>query len=452
MEHKRNNSMADWMRGCMAVAAVFCMSGLKALPVTDSISMRWMGDTRLQVEMPVSVGDTKLKSDYCLVLTPVLKGEGGDSVVLQPVMFAGKRYQKYARRKARLSGTEWTGLTAPDQEIDYKAEVDVLPWMKKGKVELVLHRECEGCCKVKTLSPVALADTRYVPPFTPVQTPVQSRSVASRMAQKEPILHPVDQYKPFDRTIPLRKLKHALYVHFPVEKWDLQEGFRENEQTLQRIVDIMQRIQADTTSKVTKIVIIGLASPEGPVKLNERLAQKRAEVLRDYVDQRVRMPQEVYELVNAGEAWADLRDVVAESNREDREEALRIIDEVENPDERERLIRKLNGGKLFAYLKQDVFADQRNSGYIYVYYEETPDPEVEVINRAIGYLHDGRAEEALQLLRTVENDTRAYTALGSAYYLTGDTPKAMEYYRKAAAQGDADAEKNMVEIENRNRK
>lgn len=55
------------------------------------------------------------------------------------------------------------------------------------------------------------------------------------------------------------------------------------------------------------------------------------------------MPDGVYEVVGAGEAWADLRDVIAESDLDERQELLQIIDNTPDENLREQRIRKLNG-------------------------------------------------------------------------------------------------------------
>ena len=168
-------------------------------------------------------------------------------------------------------------------------------------------------------------------------------------------------------------MKDALYVHFPVGKWDLREDFRDNEATLSRIVDMMRRVKDDKTSSIVKVVIVGLASIEGSVAFNEHLAGRRAEVLKDYLDARVDMPDGVYEVVGAGRSLGRL----ARCHR--RERPGRASGAAAN--HRQHAGREparaaypqAQRWTAYQYLKQSVFADQRNSGYIRAYYEAVPD-------------------------------------------------------------------------------
>ena len=160
----------------------------------------------------------------------------------------------------------------------------------------------------------------------------------------------------------------------------------------------------------------------------------------------VSLPDSTYELVAGGEAWADLRDVIAESNLEGREELLRIVDETADPNRREALIRRHNRGRSFDYLRQHVFADQRNSGYIQVYYEAVPDIAARQINEAIRLIDSGRSDEAVTLLEPVA-DARKWNTLGSAYYLSGRKQEALDCFRRAVGAGNEGARQNLEALE-----
>lgn len=135
---------------------------------------------------------------------------------------------------------------------------------------------------------------------------------------------------------------------------------------------------ADSTSQVKCIQIIGLASIEGRKESNEKLSADRANALKEYVQQRIATPDSIYEIIAGGEAWAEFRDQlneVVETGKADGisidniKQAISIIDN--EPDEalREKKLRRAGGGKTWKYLKENILADQRNSGYIRVYYD-----------------------------------------------------------------------------------
>lgn len=429
-------------------ASVLPVRGM-AGAVADSVRLEWQDSTRLNLRFPLSAGDVRVKSDYRLVVTPRLVGADGNSLELEPVSFAGHRNRLAQQRAARLAGLPVPAGReyAANGEMVYEVSLPIVEWMRHTPVTLTLRREKDGCCQTEELPPLALATGKYVHPFVPVPIPVDPHlSVAEEIAVREPVLRPIEEYEPYNPEIPLRKMKGALFVHFPVGKSVLRPDFRENAATLDKIVDMMRRIKADSTSSVVKVVIVGLASPEGPVALNNRLAGNRAKALRDYVAGRIDMPASVYEVVNGGEAWADLRDVIDESLLPEREQMLRIIDETPDVNLRERKLMSLKGGRPFAYLKQSVFADQRNSGYIRVYYEAVPDKGAEAINRAVQLVRQKRYEEALRLLDTVQNDERSLNTRGVVYYMLGRKTEAIRCFERAVRARNKDARRNLEKL------
>lgn len=445
------------LAGCLALAAV---SGLlQAAPVSvaakmpemkghlaDSLQIEWVDSTRLRVDFALTVGDVRLTTDDRLFVMPRLAAAGDTlSYALPIVEFAGKRNRKYFDRQAALRHRERTGIYPVGDTVRVSQIIDVEPWMRDADLRLELQRDFEDCCCLTQLPAQLLGQTRYIrPTFEPV---VPWISVAEQIAVYEPVLVPMSEYKPFNPNVPLRKMKDALFVHFKVSKWDLLPEFRNNAETLARILDMVKRIEADTLSSVARIRIIGLASPEGPLALNNKLSRNRARVLKEYlVDNGVTLPDSTYELVAGGEAWADLRDVLSESDLPGRDELLRIVDETKDPNRREALIRRHNGGKSFNYLREHIFPDQRNSGYIQVYYEAVPDIAARKINRANELIAAGKSDEAVELLTPVQ-DSRKWNTLGSALYLCGKKHEALDCFRKAVAAGNEGARQNLEALE-----
>ena len=298
-------------------------------------------------------------------------------------------------------------------------------------------------------------------PFRPAISPVPDFMGRAGQLQKEnPVLQHISQYRPYDRSRILRKEKGALYVHFPVGKSTLRDDFRDNAATLDRIVDITRQIMADTTSSVQKIQIVGLASIEGSIAGNERLAKARAEALKQYVQQRVQTPDSLYEATGGGEAWAEFRDQLADIINGDApadsrpsaatvaelRQALDIIDSEPDLNRREQRLRTMNGGRTWQYIRQHILSDQRNSGYVRIYFDYVPDEAAATINRASQLLADGRHEEALSLLLTVRSDERAQNALGVALWQCGRHEEALDCFRRAAAQGNSDARENLRQL------
>jgi len=245
-------------------------------------------------------------------------------------------------------------------------------------------------------------------------------------------------------------------VYFDLGKSALSTDYRENRTTLDRIVEITRQIAGDTTSSVKKIQLVGLASIEGNPAVNERLAQNRALSLQRYIQQEVVVPDSLFETVGGGEAWADFRaqlnDIVKEGSENSMglEKVIEIIDQEQDAVVRENRIKQLDKGRTWAYIKEHILKDQRNSGYIRIYYDYLPDKAAATINEANELLTTDCSDchhEALRLLLTVRNDERAQNALGVAYWLCGQRDEALECIRRAAANGNPNAQENLRQME-----
>lgn len=407
----------------------------------------WHDSTSVRITYVLAEGDS-VGSDYAVRCEPMITGAGGDTLRLSGAVFRGKRNMRYVER-ARYYGT--AGPATADElplgvSKTYTADIARAdcPWLWQGDARFTVRRTKEGCCDVIPLPYSGVTAMAYVPPFVPVLAHVPDNTGrAGQLERDNPMLQHISKYRPYDATRVLRKEEGSLYVHFPLDKADLRRDFRDNAATLDRIVSVTRDIMADTTSSVKIIQIVGLASVEGSVAHNRALAGRRAEALKQYICGRVATPDSLYECVNGGEAWTELRDQIADTDIAWRDALLSIIDTEADPDRRERRIKALDGGRAYAYLKAHVLTDQRNSGYLRIYYDYVPDTAARTINAATDLLARQSYDEALSLLLTVKADPRSWNALGVAFYMKGDASAAEQYFIKAADNGNPQARRNL---------
>ena len=296
-----------------------------------------------------------------------------------------------------------------------------------------------------------------VRPFVPALSPVpEFKGRAGQLQKDNAVVAHISEYRPYDRTRILRKEKGALFVHYDLGKSQLNANYRDNRAVLDRIVDITRQIMADSTSSVKKIQLVGLASIDGAPAVNERLALNRALSLQHYIQQEVTVPDSLFETVGGSEAWSEFRDqlndIVKEGINEhaDLNKVIEIIDQESDDKVRERRIKQLNNGRTWAYIRDHILKDQRNSGYIRIYYDYVPDKAAATINEASELLTTDCIDchrEALRLLQTVRNDERAQNALATALWLTGQKDEALSTFRRAAANGNSDAQENLRRLE-----
>ena len=195
------------------------------------------------------------------------------------------------------------------------------------------------------------------------------------LCEEYPVLAHVSEFKPYDRSQVLRRDERALFVYFQQGKSTIETSWRANGETLDRVVRATQGLLALQDARLRKIQIVGLASFDGSQPLNERLARERALSLKRYIQDRLHVADDQFEVSFGGEDWADFRDQVEEeiangsSKDAELRKVLEIIDRESDLARREQQIRKLNGGSTYQYIRQHLLADQRNSGYLRVFYD-----------------------------------------------------------------------------------
>lgn len=425
---------------------MFAMLGMAGDAYAQNTA-EWIGGKvlRLHYEVePRTVG-----SDYSYTAEPFLYC-GDDTLRFDAATWRGKRNIKKLVREMVLAKRPVEGLRFDTVGVNGKRVYDVelnvedYPWLR-GDVNLCMQRSVEGCCDVDMLADTCLLAVEFEPvletPFVP-----EYKGVGGRLAEQYDILEEFKHYVAYDSTMVLRKIKGALYVHFPVNKTTLLRDFRNNAATLDQIVKVTKAIMADTTSNVRAISVIGLASVEGPRANNIRLGEGRTKALVEYVHKHAGVPYELFVEINGGEAWTELRDQINDSDSPYREDMLKVIDTEKDPDVRERKLRRLDGGKAYNYLRDNVLRDQRNSGYIRVWYDYVPDTVALAINEAAELLRAEKYDEAKALLEPYKTEPRAQNVYGVILWYKGDKDGAVECFRRGAANGDEGAKKNLEQL------
>lgn len=432
-----------------------------------NVVVNWSADT-LKLAFPLCETKEAGGSNFAVWDMPQLGSADGDTLTLAPAVFRGKRNMHYVERERHFAGKSYNRranhLVSAPLSWRQRSNNEVLlgdtilynvaiarsqkPWLWEKPTTLSLRREKDGCCSTDDLEPATLASLMYIPPFIPQLAVVPDNTgKAGELEKDNPVLRPYSEYRPYTKDRILRKEEGVLYVHFELDKILLKHNFRNNGQILDQIVDITRQIMQDSTSNVKVIQIVGLASVEGSVAHNEWLAGNRAVALKRYIQQHVKTPDALFEVANGGEAWTELRSQIEDLHFEGRDEMLRIIDTEKDVNVRERKLKSLMGGKPYSYLRENVLSDQRNSGYLRIYYDYVPDTAAAVINRATELIEQQRYDEALRQLKTVSNDKRALNALGVAYYMTDDKQQGMECIRRAAQHGNQQAKENLKQWE-----
>lgn len=307
---------------------------------------------RLFVTMDLDVTGLDVATNREVYFTPVLR-TATDSVALPSVLIAGRnRYYHHLRNGI---ADERTALYREGEAtvIPYSTSVPYEQWMQAAGLDAD-SRTC-GCCG----EPVASTGDRLMTlDFVPR------------------VFRPAFVYiSPEGEARKIREVRGSAYIDFPVNRTEIHEEYRRNPDELEKIRHTIGLIRDDRDIRITSITIKGYASPEGPYRGNERLAEGRTRALISYVRRLYDFPASIMESDWEAEDWTNLRAWVASSGLEHRDEILAIIDSSLEPDPKEWRIKK-NYPEEYAFLLREVYPSLRHSDYT-VEYEVTTytDPE-----------------------------------------------------------------------------
>ncbi len=164
---------------------------------------------------------------------------------------------------------------------------------------------------------------------------------------------------------------------------DLSRG--DNRAQLDSLDAFINRYGAqDSLYTLRSVRVVGSASPEGSVNINESLSRRRADSIFDFVSQREPLPDSVATFEFLGRDWTGLRKMVeADPAVPYRGEVLDVLSSVTSDtaignqasDTILARLRSLHGGVSYRYLYTHIFPGLRASR-LYVEYDELPRPVV----------------------------------------------------------------------------
>ena len=286
-----------------------------------------------------------------------------------------------------------------------------------------------------------------------------------RLMQENDWVMPIEKYRPLDYlTRPGRD--SLMYISFAESSDVLKREYplkpvkdlHRNARVLDQLQHAIETIRDSETTDELLVSIVGLASIDGPQELNDSLSVRRARAVANYLNEKTFVSKKHFEVIGKGEAWDWFRAQV-EAQPEGHQKLLEILEEPD-PDKRERLIKA--DAKLYQEVKEEFLADQRNSGYIRIYYSNRPDVPTQKWNTDVMDLlkgkryHDAvRAVEADEsLMDRIGEDPEAANAYGIALYFTALDNKdeaaearAVQLVRQAARDGSEAARHNLKGME-----
>ena len=224
----------------------------------------------------------------------------------------------------------------------------------------------------------------------------------------------------------------------------------------------LDEINANGRKTLTGTEIVAYASPDGGEALNDRLSDKRAGTAEKAWDKVVKGHEASDPLVKSvGEDWEGFKELVSESNIQDKDLILRVLSMYSDPAVRESEIKNMS--EIYTELKSGVLPELRRARFIanVEYQNYTADELKQLAKDDI----DALDEEALLRTATLVDDpaekeklykqaidkfdsNRAKLNLAALYMEEGKKAEAEQVLATAKDDADAKATKGVIALRN----
>ncbi|MEI8272345.1 MAG: hypothetical protein WCG08_06955 [Paludibacter sp.] len=351
-----------------------------------------------------------------VTVTPVLKYEGKETKG-KSVNFQGEK------------------VKGNDKTIDFKAggtysmnvSFDYVPEMAKS--ELYLEFNIVQGKKTYQIPSVKVADGVIA----------TSQLVSVNSSEMTPVL----LNDKFQRVI---QEKQDADIMFLIQKSEL----RKTEKNSADVLALTKKIKAVSESpnqKVASFEVSGYASPDGGVKLNTNLAEKREEVTVDFLNKEFKKLKAGLKIDSkfTAEDWEGFQKLMESSNIQDKQVILRVLSMVTDPEQREREIKNLSVA--FKAIAEEILPQLRRSR-LKLTVDITGKSDAEISKLAkddasklsveeliyAGTLTNDLGEKAAIYQKATElypTDVRGFNNLGAVKYQQGNVADASRYLTKA---------------------
>jgi hypothetical protein len=202
----------------------------------------------------------------------------------------------------------------------------------------------------------------YVPYFEP--------KVDQMQRLRNRLLRDAEEYEPYTTDMALSADPRNVFLFFDVNVTKMDRSFIQNDMLMDSIMNILGSVKEDPTIRIAHIQIVGFASFDGKQAYNVRLAGERARTIKEYMQSVYALPDSVFAVCNGGESWAELAYQLNKVTFDGKDEVLAIIQYEADLDKREKLIKQLDGGDTYRYMRDELKHILRNLGCITIYIEK----------------------------------------------------------------------------------
>ena len=183
----------------------------------------------------------------------------------------------------------------------------------------------------------------------------------------------------------------TVIINFHQSKHDLDLELGDNKKSFDKISETFKTLCTDSIYRISKVSVIGAASPEGSISFNKELSRKRALTIFDHVSTLTLLTDSVMSFTYIGRDWKGLLNKISEDKdipyREEVDSLVRLIIEHcsangESGYDWINKLKRLRNGSPYLYLYKNIFPDLRATRLMLTYEKrekEEPEQQVEIV-------------------------------------------------------------------------
>lgn len=319
-----------------------------------------------------------------MTVTPVLKSKTSDATFeAEPVTYQGEKVKGQNNEVIKYKvGGQYTQV----------AKFDYDPAMESSELWL----EVKGTLGKKsfTIDPIKVADGVNI---TPLLVAVEPGDVNAKIEKDN-----------FQRII---EEKQEAEIKFLIQ----QSEVRNSEIKSDAVVALTKRIDEANKAanlEMKQLEIASYASPDGGVKLNEKLADKRDKASQKFINKELKKLKANVTIDSkfTAQDWEGFQKLMEESNIQDKEVILRVLNMYSDPEQREAEIKNLSAA--YKTIADEILPQLRRSKMVL---------SIDVI---------GRSDAEIDSVAKANPDTLSLEELLYAATLTNDLDRKAEIYTK----------------------
>ena len=360
--------------------------------------------------------------------TPELRWEGG-SVKGEPITLQGEKVQGNNKVVSYKEGGTFT----------YNGNFKYQPEMEKSELYVTFAATKKG--KAFEIAPVKIADGV-----------ISTAELYAETAQGANTALSTDSYQ--------RIIKQAqdANIMFVIQQANVRSS-ETNSDAVKALKDAMKNYAADTKNyAIENIEVSAYASPDGGVKLNDKLAAQREKNAATYVKNEVKKAKVDTDIDSkyTAQDWDGFKELVEKSNLQDKDVILRVLSMYSDPEKREAEIKNLSA--VYKDLASDILPQLRRARLTLNYQiigrsdEEIQEAyksnasvlSIDELLYAATLTEDKAQKKAIYTTasKNYPNDYRAFNNLGEIAFKDGDLATAESNFKKALALNPSAPEVN----------